>query len=104
MKNLILITLVLLSLNLNAKNSEQLETKYSNQGYPYKMLIDRSDSIKILFTEKSESVRCAVRFNQGDIEQQTTYLDVNKTDFKKQPLVSCLPRFQAKAWLKRTFE
>ncbi|MEP4891895.1 MAG: hypothetical protein ABJV04_17875 [Aliiglaciecola sp.] len=104
MKYLTTLTLILLSLTLNAKTNEQVETKYSYKGYPYKMLIARSDSIKILFTEKQDRVNCAVQFEQGNIIHKTSYSDVKKLDFNNQPLVSCLPRHQAKAWLKDTFE
>ncbi|GAC14119.1 hypothetical protein [Aliiglaciecola lipolytica] len=96
-------SLLLLSLNLNATTSENVEIKYSNQGYPYKLLINRADTIKILFTEDTQSVNCAVEFKRGKISEKSVYVEVDTKDFESQPLASCLPRKQAKLWLKQTF-
>ncbi|GAB2683786.1 hypothetical protein Q4574_08215 [Aliiglaciecola sp. 3_MG-2023] len=98
------LTIFLLSFTLNATTNDKFETKYSYQGYPYKILIDRSDSIKILFTEKKATINCAVEFNHGESVRKTAYLEVEKADFDNEPLASCLPRHTAKAWLKDTFE
>lgn len=73
---------------------------YSEAGYPYKNLINKAKTVKILFTEKEDSIVCRVEVS-GDSKNKTTEkVVVSKKQFEQAPLVSCLPRTEAKKLLR----
>lgn len=87
------ITGVFLAMTIQA--SEEIKL-YSQAGYPYKKLIHKAKSVKILFTEKNENVTCRVNVTLESQEKTTERVHVLKKQFEKGPLISCLPRSQAK--------
>ena len=107
MKRLTTLLLILTAVQISSASAalQPTETLYSNKGYPYKLLIDRADSLNIIYTEsKSGDVECSVKlFNKGLVWNSST-LSVNKAEFDKQPLASCLSRDNAKLWLAKTFD
>jgi hypothetical protein len=76
---------------------------FSSEGYPYKLLINRTDSVKILFTESKEGIACRVEVAKSMKYQITELVNVTKEQFEQKPLASCLPRVQAKSILASTF-
>jgi len=72
---------------------------YSEAGYPYKNLIHKAESVKILYTEKDQTISCRVKVSltSNTTTSQTTL--VPRKQFNAKPLASCLPRAQAKKLL-----
>lgn len=99
-KLLILITVYLLSSNQIQAAELQL---YSTMGHPYNLLIARSDEVKIIYTEKDETIKCRVEVNWQTDTFATSMVEVSKKKFTTKPLASCLPRQQAKTMLENTF-
>lgn len=99
-KLLILLTVYLLSSNQIQAAELQL---YSAMGHPYKLLIARSDKVKIIYSEKDETINCRVEVNWQTDTFATTMVEVSKKKFTTKPLASCLPRHQAKTMLANTF-
>lgn len=85
---------------VSASAQEQL---FSNAGYPYDLLLIRTDSVEIIFIEKENGIQCRTKITNDEKQQLTSTVFVSKTKFNEEPLVSCLPRGHAKKALKRTF-
>jgi len=96
---LLIIAILACSLTLKAND----ENVYSSKGYPYKQLLARAITVKIIFTEDEQQVRCKVEVNLADERITTEQRNVTKTDFEQQPLASCLLRDKAKTLLAKTF-
>lgn len=98
----IALTLLLASSNSLAELT-QIQKVYTQKGYPYGGLVDRSEQVTILYTVSSDTISCRVEVSHnGQIwkgEQKNTSL--NK--FTQKPLHSCLEREQAKKLLAKTF-
>ncbi|MEP1448776.1 MAG: hypothetical protein ABJK37_21915 [Paraglaciecola sp.] len=98
---------IALALLLTSNNSlaelNQIQKVYTQKGYPYGGLVDRSEQVTILYTVSSDTISCRVEVAyNGQIwkgEQRNTSL--NK--FTQKPLHSCLDREQAKKLLAKTF-
>jgi hypothetical protein len=73
-------------------------------GYPYKLLINRTDIIKIIYSESDDNISCKVIISWNEQELQTSLTHITKEQFNKKPLASCLPRKEAKVILARTFD
>lgn len=69
---------------------------YSEASYPYKNLIHKASSVKILFTDSKDGVICRVNVLLAKEEKLTEKVLVSKKQFAKAPLASCLPRSKAK--------
>lgn len=79
------------------------EKLYSEKGYPYKELIQRSDSVKIFYTEKDALVNCKVEVNNQQDVWTSTAVSITKDSFTEAPLASCLKRNKAKEILASTY-
>jgi len=80
------------------------ETKlYSAMGHPYKLLITRSEQVKIIYSEANSNIDCRVEVSWQNNLVTTPAVKVKKQDFTDKPLASCLPRVEAKKLLARTF-
>lgn len=97
---LLLMTLFLLS-SFSLK-AEQVKI-YSAEGYPYKLLINRTNTVKIYYHEDGEAVNCRTEIQWGKAQVKTSAMQVSSKKFASKPLLSCLPREQAKAVLASTF-
>ena len=81
------------------------ETVYSGKGYPYKLLIDRAESINIIYSEDSlGNIQCSVKAVVAGQELLTSEKVADKAKFKQKPLASCLSRQKAKELLAKTFD
>lgn len=96
---------IILSLHLLGAETAiaQNNTLFSSQGYPYKQLISRSDSVKIIYSENQQLVQCRVAITIDNDIHKSKALDVNKNRFQKAPLASCLGREDAKNFLAKSF-
>lgn len=81
----------------------ETEMLYSEKGYPYKNLINRSDKVKIIYSEKDASVDCRVEVELQGTTWKSNSLQVKKQDFETAPLSSCLGREKAKQMLASTY-
>ena len=87
--------------SINADN--QLEKLFSYSGYPYDMLLNRAEVIKIYYTVKGEEVTCSVSMRDKGLNIKSGPKVVSVVKFDSKPLASCLPRKDAKKWLSRIF-
>jgi len=76
---------------------------YSGAGYPYDLLLKRSNSLKIIYTIEEQKVTCSVVLADGDKTEESSTVVVNKKRFEEEPLANCLVRQTAKKWLAATF-
>jgi len=110
--NILNTTLAIIALSsmisITAKAEDAKLTSYekltSTMGYPYKLLIDRSDSVKIIYSESSDMINCKVTVRWSEQEIHAQPKQVSKEKFDEKPLASCLDRTKAKAILARTFQ
>jgi hypothetical protein len=80
-----------------------LGTLYSQAGYPYDLLINSTDLIKIIYTIKEQEVTCSVLLEDGEMKEESATIVVTKKHFDQDPLASCLVRDKAKTWLSKIF-
>ncbi len=105
--NNIIKTLILLNIILTSSANAALqpvETMYSEKGYPYKLLIERADSVNIIYTENKENqIQCSVKLEFNQKQWDSSTVSVSKSKFDDAPLASCLARDNAKEWLAHIF-
>ncbi|MEW6991242.1 hypothetical protein AADZ91_11175 [Colwelliaceae bacterium 6441] len=100
------ITTLLLTSTLLMSNAIQAsqEKLYTAKKYPYNLLISRTQSVKIIYTDEQENINCKVAVNWQNKTLTSVNKRVKKQDFIKEPLASCLARNNAKDILSKTFE
>ncbi|WDE10292.1 hypothetical protein [Thalassomonas haliotis] len=76
---------------------------YSAQGYPYKLLINRADEVKIFYREHKSGIYCYVQVSRKGEKMTSEEVEVTAEQFEQLPLASCLPRKAAKVILASTF-
>lgn len=106
LKTLITIITLITSLTTNAESSKKnhYEQLASTMGYPYKLLINRTEIVKIIYSESNDNINCKVIINWNDQVVQTPSTQITKEKFNDKPLASCLAREDAKVILARTFD
>ncbi|MBU2971368.1 hypothetical protein KO527_18665 [Pseudoalteromonas sp. C2R02] len=92
--------IALLSITLAEANTNKL---FTEQGYPYDLLIKRTNEVKIIYSENKKAVNCRVELNWQDQKVTTQSIKVEKVKFNAKPFATCLPREQAKTILAKTF-
>jgi len=97
------ISTILTLIVINSVQASQ-EKLYTEKKYPYNLLLTRSDSVKIIYTNNKEYINCKVEVNWKNEMVTSLKTRVSKLKFNKEPLASCLPREQAKIILAKTFE
>ena len=99
------VILSITSLTSNAENAKikTPEKLTSAMGYPYKLLINRSDSVKITYSENNNKINCKVVVRWHEQEMHAKPKQVSKEKFNEKPLASCLDRNKAKEILAQTF-
>ena len=104
--NLIIsITLALLFTSIVNSSVKASEDKlYTQKKHPYDLLLARTDTVKIIYTEDKEQVNCKVEVNWKNEQITSEQVSVNKVAFNKEPLASCLSREKAKNILAKTFD
>lgn len=106
LKALIIVITLITSVTSNAESSKtpHYEQLFSSMGYPYKLLINRTDTVKIIYSENVNNINCKVIVSWSEKEVQTPITQTTKEKFKDKPLASCLARKEAKLILARTFD
>jgi hypothetical protein len=103
-KNFVL-SIALLVTSLSTVTVQAAEEKLNSaMGYPYKLLINRTNEVKIIYSERAKNINCKVVVNWGGQELKSQSIIVSKENFNEKPLASCLPRSKAKSMLKATFQ
>lgn len=98
------ITLYLVSfVSFGAINNKVTDAIYTEHGYPYNLLVDRAESINIIYTKKNDMVSCHTSIVIDSDTFSTEHLLITDNKFNTRPLASCLKRDEAKRLLKRTF-
>lgn len=95
MKYLAILIIILISTASQAQSDSNIKLT-TDEGYPYKNLINKAQRIELRYVENDHQVSCKVSVqtlhNQYMGKQQT----VSAKTFKKQPLAACLTRVKAK--------
>jgi len=99
----ITLTLILL-LTLNSSVQANQDKLYSAKLHPYNLLLSRTETVKIIYSENKEEIHCKVEVNWKNEQVTSEQVSVNKVAFNKEPLASCLSREKAKNILARTFD
>lgn len=78
---------------------------YVEAGFPYKNLVERYDTVKIHYSNhtQTESVKCRVELISDLHTSATKYIQVEADKFSKEPLKSCIKRKDAIQALELTF-
>ncbi|GLX77118.1 hypothetical protein tinsulaeT_04580 [Thalassotalea insulae] len=97
----IILALTLLYSNLSQATEEKI---YSAMGYPYQLLLTRTESVKIIYSENNDNIACKVEVSWADKYVLTEPTQVSHKNFNEKPLANCLPRKTAKSILSQTFE
>lgn len=81
----------------------QAETVYTQNGYPYEELVERSEEVIIIYTERADKVSCRVEVLQkGQIWKGQEH-NTSLKKFTQKPLRACMDRVDAKKLLANTF-
>ncbi|WP_286265978.1 hypothetical protein [Thalassotalea atypica] len=102
MKITMLLTITAL-LTFSYDSMAEYKKVYSEQGYPYKLLIHNADSVKIFYRESEQGISCRVKVSWDNKVAESKVQKISQQNFIKTPLASCLPRKQAKVLLAKTF-
>lgn len=102
-KILTLSTIMLFTSTSSLAEPKQIDKVYTEKGYPFSGLVDRSEEVKIFYTELTDNITCRVEVLQnGQIwrgEEHSTSLK----EFTVTPLRACMARVDAKKLLANTF-
>ena len=103
MKNLIKTPLLLSLIAFSAFTNAAIESKYSTKGYPYKDLIERTQEVKIIYSENTQSITCRVEVTDENSQWLSDSKTISHQTFAEAPLASCLSREDAKNQLAKTY-
>jgi hypothetical protein len=98
-KNMCLINIFLFC---NLANAEHLTADRADN-YPYKNLINRTDSVKVFYIMNSGSFSCKVEVVLDNMMWISPGKRISKELFYNDPLSNCLSREKAKHILSQTF-
>ena len=79
------------------------EKIYTQKGYPYQGLVDRSEQVTIFYKESINNVRCRVEVSQNGEVWRGVEREISLKKFSNKPLSACLKRGDAKKLLAKTF-
>lgn len=79
------------------------ERVFTEQGYPYKQLVKRSDTVKLIYSQDGQQVTCKVAIEHKGLARITTEQTISAAKFADKPLANCLKRDTAKSLLAMTF-
>ena len=85
-------------------NASEYPMVFTDKGYPYKDLIQRTEEVKIIYTENDQSITCRVEVNIDGVDLTSQKLTISKKAFKETPLASCISRKRARQMLAATFK
>jgi intein-encoded DNA endonuclease-like protein len=103
LKKLALVSIILLTSTNSLAEPNLKEKIYTQEGYPYAGLVERSEEVSIFYTKGEDNVSCRVEVSQhGQVwkgEKHSTSLK----KFTQKPLRVCMDRVDAKKLLANTF-
>ncbi|WP_416307021.1 hypothetical protein [Neptunicella sp. SCSIO 80796] len=103
MRNLLYLGFIALALICQSALSAEMVHLYSSKGYPYSRLIQKTDSVKIFYTENNAEIDCKIEVNWRGDKWLSPARKVTQAEFNQAPLASCLPRSLAKEVLAKTY-
>lgn len=81
----------------------QVETVYTQKSYPYGGLVQRSDQVRIFYSQSDDNINCRVEVsNNGNIWRGSEH-NTSEKEFSLAPLSACMDRVDAKRLLADTF-
>jgi len=86
----------------NLAFSEHFTVSSAND-YPYRNLIDRTDDVKVFYTETSKGFNCRVEVKLDNMKWVSVEKKMNKELFSDSPLSNCLSREVAEQMLLQSF-
>ena len=102
-KILTLASIVLFTSTNSLAELNQTVKVYAQKGYPYEGLINRSEEVRIFYTEKADNVSCSVEVSQNGQIWRGAKRSTSLKNFTQKPLRACLDRGDAKKLLANTF-
>jgi hypothetical protein len=103
MKILAFTSIILFTSTNSLAELNQTEKVYTQEGYPYKGLLDRSEQVKIFYTKGIDTVSCRVEVSQNGQIWQGEEHNTSLKKFTQKPLGACMNRVDAKKLLANTF-
>lgn len=102
-KSLSLISIVLFTSTNSLADVNQNEKMYTQEGYPFEGLVNRSEEVAIFYTKQAETISCYVEVSQNGQIWKGEEKSTNLKTFTQKPLRSCMERDAAKKLLANTF-
>jgi hypothetical protein len=102
-KTLTLASVITLASTYSLAELNQVKKVYTQNGYPYEALVDRSQEVKIFYTEQENNVRCRVEVIQDGQVWKGEAQIASAKKFSEKPLRACINRNDAKKLLAKTF-
>jgi hypothetical protein len=81
----------------------QAKEIYTQKGYPYEGLVDRSEQVTIFYIKGADNISCRVEVSQNGQIWQGEEIQTSLKKFTQKPLRSCMDRDEAKKLLANTF-
>jgi hypothetical protein len=103
LKALSLASILLFASTNSLAELNQVEKVYTQKGYPYEGLVDRSEQVTIFYTESVNKVSCRVEVSQNGQTWRGVQRNTSVKSFTQKPLRACLDRVDAKKLLANTF-
>lgn len=102
-KALALTSILLFASSNSLAELNKVEKIYTQKGYPYEGLVNRSEAVTIFYTENVDNINCRVEVSQNGKVWRGEKHSTNIKTFTKKPLRACLNRVDAKKLLAQTF-
>ena len=102
-KIVVFTTIMLFTATSSLAELKQTEKVYTKKGYPFGGLVDRSEEVKIFYTEQADNITCRVEVLQNGKVWQGEEHRTSLKEFTATPLRVCMERGDAKKLLASTF-
>lgn len=102
-ETLTLVSMLLFTSTNSLAELNQIEEIYTQKGYPYEGLVDRSEQVTIFYIKGTDNISCRVEVSQGGQIWQGEERSISLKKFTQKPLRACMDREDAKQLLANTF-
>lgn len=103
LKILTLASILLFTSTNSLAELNHTEKVYTQKGYPYEGLVDRSEQVTIFYTKGADNISCRVEVSQDGQIWQGEERNTSLKKFTLKPLRACIDREEAKKLLAKTF-
>ena len=103
LKTLLLTSILLFTSTSSLAELNQVAKVYTQKGYPYEALVNRSEEVTIFYTESVDNISCRVEVSQNGQIWRGEERSASLKEFSQKPLRACLDRVDAKNLLANTF-